>query len=420
MKSPEALAPSSQRAALGEGRITSPNRGVSANFAELLTQTSLESTPEAERKQGKGQQQRQSKSETEASNNTLTLNQPQPPAPTPTTPVLQDEEAAGSGAYGEDEWPQAMSSALEPLLSEQAVPSPEPESEIGDQLPERSLVNVLRPSDDQTNPAEKPTGGENSRGSPAKTLDSATAAMQQARRNPMTSPEETPKTEESAKGDGIGAAPLSLPMNYAGTQNENASSQEQNLPANGDVPTVETPEKAGTTFEVLSAQPQTGTGTLSGETIQTASAASERESTVETVERLQRTFGDEVVRVKHNSDSSVSVVLRPQPGVQVTLHLQLLQGRVQASAELQEGSWAALSSDWANLQKRLEDQGISLAPLGTSVGTGTDSHPQGHRSAFRMPTLEGEVAIFKSLPKTTVNQKVTSRGSTLQSCEFWA
>jgi hypothetical protein len=245
-------------------------------------------------------------------------------------------------------------------------------------------------------------------------------AFQSARRSQPESPEEVPKTEDSAKADGIGAAPFSLPMNYAGTQNENASSQEQNLPANGDVLTAENSGDTATSFEVLSVQQQTGTEPLSTETTQGASALPERETSVETVERLQRTFGDEVVRVKHNSEKSVSVVLRPQPGVQVTLHLELLQGRVQASAELQEGSWAALSSDWANLQKRLEDQGISLAPLEASVGAGTDSYQQGQRPAPQMTAFENAPSIFKALPKTTVNQKVTSRSSALQSCEFWA
>ncbi len=420
MKSPEALSPSPQRAVPGEGRIPLPSRGVSANFAELLMQTSLENTPEAEPKQERKQERKPTKSDVEATGNAVTLNQPPLPTPAPVTPIPPDGEAPGNGAYGEDEQPQGMQEAVDPLPSGQVTPSPDPEPEIGDQLPEQSLVNVLRPTGEGANATAKSPGGENSRGSPAQALESATTAIQPARRNQIASPEEIPKTEEAAKGDGIGAAPLSLPMNYAGTQNENASSQEQNLPANADVLTLDNADTTATPFEVLSAQQQTGTEPRPAETAQTTSAAPERESSVETVERLQRTFGDEVVRVKHNSEKSVSVVLRPQPGLQVTLHLQLLHGRVQASAELQEGSWAALSSDWGNLQKRLEDQGISLAPLGTSVGTGTDSHQQGQRSAFQMTALEGEVPAFKALPKTTVNQKVASCGSALQSCEFWA
>jgi hypothetical protein len=67
--------------------------------------------------------------------------------------------------------------------------------------------------------------------------------------------------------------------------------------------------------------------------------------------------------LQHASATSLAVVLKPDGNTQLSLQLKLQHGHFEAFAVLERGDFKSLTSEWAQLQGRLADQGIRLAPL---------------------------------------------------------
>ncbi len=81
------------------------------------------------------------------------------------------------------------------------------------------------------------------------------------------------------------------------------------------------------------------------------------------VDRTQDMVALHAIRLVDSKSDSLSVVLKPGAGIQ--LSLQLTQGAdgIQAQAVLQHGDFQDLNQRWPELQNRLEQRGIKLAPL---------------------------------------------------------
>ncbi len=79
-----------------------------------------------------------------------------------------------------------------------------------------------------------------------------------------------------------------------------------------------------------------------------------------------RAIENTVVSLQHANATSLAVVLKPDENTQLSLHFKLQHGHVEAFAVLERGDFKSLTSEWAQLQSRLADQGISLAPLVSS------------------------------------------------------
>ena len=70
-----------------------------------------------------------------------------------------------------------------------------------------------------------------------------------------------------------------------------------------------------------------------------------------------------VVGLQHTNATSLAVVLKPDGNTQLSLHLKMQHGNFEAIAVLERGDFKSLTSEWAQLQSRLSDHGIRLAPL---------------------------------------------------------
>jgi hypothetical protein len=81
--------------------------------------------------------------------------------------------------------------------------------------------------------------------------------------------------------------------------------------------------------------------------------------------------------VESNSDS-LSVVIKPAVGTELSLELKQRNGGVEAQATLTRGDHQFLSQHWPELQQRLELRGIKLAPLG-----GEANFPAGDNGNFQ-------------------------------------
>jgi hypothetical protein len=70
------------------------------------------------------------------------------------------------------------------------------------------------------------------------------------------------------------------------------------------------------------------------------------------------------MRLKESNTDSLHVVIKPGAGLQLSLQLKQNGDGIEAHAVLQRGDFNQLNQHWTELQQRLEQRGIRLAPLG--------------------------------------------------------
>lgn len=83
-----------------------------------------------------------------------------------------------------------------------------------------------------------------------------------------------------------------------------------------------------------------------------------------TVERTQEMVVMHALRLAKSDAESLSVVIRPGGGAELSLELRQRNGEVEALAVLQRGDFQMLNQHWPELQAKLELRGIKLAALG--------------------------------------------------------
>jgi hypothetical protein len=107
------------------------------------------------------------------------------------------------------------------------------------------------------------------------------------------------------------------------------------------------------------------------------------------------------------------------------LHVKFQQGRLEALAVLEHGDFAKLGAEWTQLQTRLAEQGVRLAPLVPGPDhsmslLGGESHrpdqePQPERST---PAMKG---IHKPAATRTGTSKSPTRNNSFSGQrEWWA
>ena len=82
------------------------------------------------------------------------------------------------------------------------------------------------------------------------------------------------------------------------------------------------------------------------------------------VERTQDMVSLHALRMVESKADSVSVVIRPGAGTELSLELRHRNGAVEATAVLQRGDFQLMNQHWPELQQKLEQRGIKLSALG--------------------------------------------------------
>ncbi len=103
----------------------------------------------------------------------------------------------------------------------------------------------------------------------------------------------------------------------------------------------------------------------------------------EMVERTHELVATHALRLVESKADSLSVVLKPAAGTELSLQLRHKDGIVEASAVLAQGDHQLLNAHWSDLQAQLELRGVKLGPLG---GEGNSS--AGQDGQQRSPTRE--------------------------------
>jgi hypothetical protein len=85
------------------------------------------------------------------------------------------------------------------------------------------------------------------------------------------------------------------------------------------------------------------------------------------LERTHDMIAMQTVRLVDAKLDSLQVVIKPGAGLQLSLELRQHGGVIDAQAVLQRGDFGPLNQHWPELQQRLEQRGIQLAPLANGV-----------------------------------------------------
>jgi hypothetical protein len=130
------------------------------------------------------------------------------------------------------------------------------------------------------------------------------------------------------------------------------------------------------------ASPMSGTASAPEMTSTTAAAALEGLATTSarSLERTQDLMSLHALQLRASGADSLQVVIKPGPGMQLSLNLQMREGNVEMSATAPRGDFDALNRHWSELQQQLETRGVRLGSL-----TCSDQPASGDSHSFQQP-----------------------------------
>lgn len=195
--------------------------------------------------------------------------------------------------------------------------------------------------------------------------------------------------------DGTAAAEQQLPMIAVEQMTDASAGNEQNFPGESgegflpeqSLPTPENPQNV----DFLAIQ---GLNAHEAEVGSSEVASLSDVDPGSLLDRTERLISAASAQVRQMDAGSVSVTLKPEGGTELSLHLRLRNGSVEAQAQLTSGDLSALQSEWPQLQERLARQGIHLAPLEHSLENMAHSGNNGHSGRFFQPE-EPDMATFR-------------------------
>jgi hypothetical protein len=143
------------------------------------------------------------------------------------------------------------------------------------------------------------------------------------------------------------------------------------------------------------------------------------------VEAVRRAIDDAAAGLQRGNGASVSLVLRPDANIQLSLHVSLQHGHLDAVAVLEHGDFSAIGAEWTGLQSRLAEQGVRLAPLASSPNLSMSSSGgesqlpgQDRQTEYSAPATEGFTNVAAT-PAAASRPAARNQSSSGQR-EWWA
>jgi hypothetical protein len=139
------------------------------------------------------------------------------------------------------------------------------------------------------------------------------------------------------------------------------------------------------------------------------------------VERTHDMMALHSMRLVESKSDSLMVVIKPAVGTELSLELKQRNGGVEAQATLTRGDHQFLSQHWPELQQRLEQRGIKLAPLGseTSFSAGDNGNSPNHQASPEAAAQEA--AAFAEFASAGIAGGATARLAAVHDgWESWA
>jgi hypothetical protein len=144
------------------------------------------------------------------------------------------------------------------------------------------------------------------------------------------------------------------------------------------------------------------------------------------VERTHDMVALHAMRLVDAKADSLSVVIKPGAGLQLALEMRQRGDAIDIRAVLQHGNFDRLSQRWPELQQRLEQRGIRLAPLAggenSTAGGGADGFQQPQRGYAEADPLEASAFAAFALagPALAPSTPATVPATVLHGWESWA
>jgi hypothetical protein len=124
--------------------------------------------------------------------------------------------------------------------------------------------------------------------------------------------------------------------------------------------------------------------------------------------------------VESNSDT-LSVVIKPAVGTELSLELRLHPDGVEARARLTRGDHEFLSQHWPELQQRLEQRGIKLASLGGEMNSSANGNSQFQRRETSEEDAAQQASAFAEFAAAGAGGGATARLAEIHDgWESWA
>lgn len=190
----------------------------------------------------------------------------------------------------------------------------------------------------------------------------------------------------AAANDGTGVATVDLPMKKSANTNKVAGLAGKVLPGDAALPALEKvlptptltgPVRVGDGGSTDSNFNQPMSGPVAAVDFSATPAVvavpAFMEARLRNLERTHDMVALHAVRLVESQTDTLSVVIKPGAGTELSLQLRQRDGGIEAHAVLQRGDFQLMNQHWPELQQRLEQRGIKLAPLGSETNFSTDN-----------------------------------------------
>ncbi len=123
---------------------------------------------------------------------------------------------------------------------------------------------------------------------------------------------------------------------------------------------------------------------------------------LQALERTHELVASHAMRLENVDRDTLTVVLKPGAGTQISLELRQNSDGIQAQAALQQGDYQHLNQNWSDLQQRLDQRGIRLGPLldQGSFGNGSNEQSKPHLNRPAESVAGSEFAGVRTSAKT--------------------
>jgi hypothetical protein len=139
------------------------------------------------------------------------------------------------------------------------------------------------------------------------------------------------------------------------------------------------------------------------------------------LERTHDMMALHTMRLLESKSDTLSVVIKPSVGTELSLELHLDSDGVKAQATLTRGDHQFLSQHWPELQQRLEQRGVRLAPLGSEAGFFANNNSQFQKQQNSEDDAAQRASAFAEFAATTQTGGATARLVTVHDgWESWA
>lgn len=229
---------------------------------------------------------------------------------------------------------------------------------------------------------------------------------------------------------GTSIAKQSMEMQQAEKTNKFAGQTEKVLPgsvvsAGGTIPTPSFMSNATPSPATVLDTSSITNNTISMPPVDSVIGSMATDLRARTLERTQELVTVNATRLTESGNNSLQVVIKPDAGTQLSLELRQQGGNVEVQAVLQHGDFNHLNQQWSDLQHRLDQRGIKLAPLTDNGATFANSGGSETFQSKQNQTTEGIPQIrlddaATSLTPTAIFTTEAPQPSTRGGWETWA